>query len=205
METEEAALNGARKLEVERNLRRRRRTRCICLSIVAVILFLVILILILSLTVLKPKRPTTKVESVSIENLLLDLNGPQLNLTLGLVVSLYNPNRVGFSFSNGTALVKYRGNEVGVAPIPAGSIGSRDSISMNLTLTVMLNRLFSNSSTLLNDFLGGVIPLETYVRLKGKVRIVFVIHVVATAVCDLQINLASRSVGGQSCQYETKL
>ncbi|KAK6118167.1 hypothetical protein DH2020_048068 [Rehmannia glutinosa] len=127
-----------------------------------------------------------------------------LNVTLDIAISVNNPNRVGFKYTNSTAFLRYKGNDVGEVPVPAGKIGARDTRSMNLTLTLMADRLLSNSA-LYTDVISGTLPFQTYIRLAGKVRILFNIHVVTYTTCDLDIDLANRNVSSQKCHYKTKL
>ncbi|KAL3654857.1 hypothetical protein CASFOL_000643 [Castilleja foliolosa] len=186
----------------------RRRCKCICLSVTAVLLGLGLLLLILGLTVFKVKKPTTTVDSVSVQDLDLSVDIARLrvllNVTLDFTITATNPNRVGFKYTDSTAYIRYKGNDVGEVPIPAGSIGARDTRSMNLTLTLMADRLLSNSA-LYTDVISGTLPLQTYVRLAGKVRILFNFHVVASTTCDLDISIANRTVANQKCHYKTKL
>ncbi|GFQ06281.1 hypothetical protein PHJA_002772100 [Phtheirospermum japonicum] len=186
----------------------RRRCKCICLSVVAVILGLGLLFLILGLTVFKVKRPTTTIDSVSIQDLDLSLDIARLrvllNVTLDLGVAITNPNRVGFKYTDSTAYLRYKGNDVGEVYVPAGSIGACDTRSMNLTLALMADRLLSNSA-LYSDVISGTLPLQTYVRLAGKVRILFNFPVVTYTICDLDISLSNRTVANQNCLFKTKL
>lgn len=184
------------------------RRRCICLWVTALILGLGLLLLILGLTVFKAKRPLTTVNSVALDDLDFSLDITRLrvllNVTLDLGISLTNPNRVGFKYSNGTAFLMYRGNDVGEVPVPAGKIGARDTRSLNLTLTLMADRLLSNSA-LYSDVVSGTLPFQTYIRIAGKVRILFNIHVVTYTTCDLEISVANRTLSNQKCHYKTKL
>ncbi|PIN01037.1 hypothetical protein CDL12_21784 [Handroanthus impetiginosus] len=184
------------------------RRRCICLSVTAVILALGLLFLILGLTVFKAKRPVTTVNSVALDDLDFSLDIARfrvlLNVTLDVDMSIYNPNRVGFKYSNGTASLRYRGTDVGVIPVPAGKIGSRDTRSMNLTLTLMADRLLSNSA-LYSDAISGTLPFQAYVRIPGKARIIFSIHVVTYTTCDVEVDLGNRTISKQDCNYKAKL
>ncbi|VFQ69660.1 unnamed protein product [Cuscuta campestris] len=185
---------------------RRRRTACLAFGAAAVLVALILVVL--GFTVFKPKKPTTTVESVSLSdfNFSIDLLPPavHINLTLDARVAVRNPNRVGFKYDNSSVLLKYRGEDVGDAPIPAGKIGARQTIPMNVTITVMADRLLSNGK-LLSDVSGGTVPLSTYTRITGTVRILFKIHVKSVSTCDLSIDVGSRSVAKQNCEYKTKL
>ncbi|KAL8516963.1 hypothetical protein ACS0TY_015273 [Phlomoides rotata] len=187
---------------------RSRRCKCICLSVTAVILALGLLFLTLGLTVFKAKHPVIAVNSVALDDLNFAFDFTRLrvllNVTLDVNISVKNPNRVGFKYRNSSAVLRYRGNEVGSVPVPAGRIGSDSTKPMNLTLTLMADRLISDAS-LYSDVLSGTIPFQTYVRISGHVRLLVSIHVVSQATCDFDINVLNRSLSNMNCRYKTKL
>lgn len=202
-------------IDVHHSLKRKRRRRFmknICLGLIAVILVVVLILLILALTVFKAKRPVPTVNSLSLDHLDFDLDIPRLqvhlNITLRVHLSIKNPNKVGFSYTNSSALLKYKADQViGQVPIPAGKIKSDGTTPMNLTLTVMADRLLSDSNVY-SDVISGTLPLTTYTRIKGKVRILklFTIHLVSYSTCDLTINVrGGGSLANQNCRYKTKL
>lgn len=185
---------------------KKRRGRNCCFICLAVLLLLGLLFLILGLTVFKAKKPVITVNSVSLRDFSVDILQVHLNVTLQADLSVRNPNRVGFKYDSTSAILQYKGQVVGDAPIPAGGIGSRDTRPMNITLTVMADRLLSNSG-LYSDILSGsgMLPLTTYVKLSGVVRVLFKIHVKTTTSCDLYIDVLNRKLANQTCHYKTKL
>ncbi|CAN1175483.1 hypothetical protein LINPERHAP2_LOCUS31965 [Linum perenne] len=190
------------------NNRNRRRRRTVCLgATAATIILLALIILILALTVFKAKHPVTTVNSVAVDDLAVSLDllklRPRLNLTLDLNLSIKNPNKVGLKYTDSSASLNYRGSQVGEVPIPAGRISADSTTLLNLTLTLMADRLLSNSQ-LYSDVLSGQLPLNTYARIKGKVT-VFHIRVTSTSICDFTVFLSNRTVGDQTCNYKTKL
>lgn len=172
------------------------------------ILVVGIVILVLGLTVFKAKRPVTSVNSVSLRDFDLSLDvlalRVRLNVSLDVNVAVKNPNKVGFQFTNSSALLKYRGQVVGEVPIPAGKIGAQQTLSMNITLALMADRLLSNSN-LYSDVASGTVPLSTFTRISGHVRILFKIHVVSYTTCDLYVDVINRRIANQTCHYRTKL
>nr|GMC97706.1 Harpin-induced 1, putative [Ipomoea batatas] len=147
-----------------------RKRRTVCLVVGALILLLVIIIIILAFTVFKAKKPVTTVDSVSLADLDLTFDilrlAVRLNLTLDADVSVRNPNHVGFKYENSSVLLKYRGEDVGDAPIPAGKIGAGQTVPMNISLTIMADRLLTNNQ-LFTDVRAGTIPLSTFTRISG--------------------------------------
>ncbi|KAL3531584.1 hypothetical protein ACH5RR_005105 [Cinchona calisaya] len=200
-------------VDSKKNSSRRRRSSCtskrICAAVTAVILILGLVILVLGLTVFKAKRPVTTVNSVSIRDfdLSLDILGlkVRLNVTLDANIAVKNPNRVGFRFDNSSAVLKYRGQVVGDVPIPAGKIGPKETLPMNITLTLLADRLLSNSNLYSDVVTGGTLPLSTFTRISGHVRILFKIRVVSYTTCDLYVDAINRRITNQTCHYKTKL
>ncbi|KAL4587240.1 hypothetical protein LXL04_000108 [Taraxacum kok-saghyz] len=132
--------------------RKRKRRRCIicCASVTGVILTIGLVLLILGLTVFKAKKPVLTVNSVALEDLDVSFSSiipprASLNLSLAIGISIENPNKVGVKYQNSSASLRYRGNEVGQVPVPAGKIGSDETKQMNLTVTVFADRLISDS------------------------------------------------------------
>lgn len=184
--------------------------RKVCIIVTGVLIAIALVIVILAFTVFKAKHPVTTVDSLKLEDFDVSLDIAKLrvnlNVTLDVDVSVYNPNKVGFKYSNSTAHLIYRGQLVGEVPLPAGEISSGETKVLNLTLTLMADRLLSNSQ-LYSDITSGTLPLNTFVRISGKVSILgFIkVHVVSSTSCDFVVNTSTRAVGNQVCQYKTKL
>ncbi|CAN6930040.1 unnamed protein product [Brassica oleracea var. botrytis] len=182
---------------------KRNRKICICISLLILILLLIfIVLLVLGLTLFKPKNPTATVGSVAVERLrtsvdVLNLKA-NLNLTLQAHLALKNPNRVGFSFGSTSALLNYKGQLVGEAPLPANKVGPQKTLRMNITLTLMADRLLSESQVF-SDVMSGSIPVNAFVKVAGKVSVfnMFKIKVKSSASCDVTISVSSRNVTSQ--------
>ncbi|PPD91281.1 hypothetical protein GOBAR_DD11771 [Gossypium barbadense] len=129
-----------------------------------------------------------------------------LNATLDVDLSIKNPNKVGFKYRDSNAQLNYRGQQIGEAPIPAGKISADQTVPMNLTLTVMADRLIYNSRFFSDVTTGGVLPLYAVTRISGKVNVMnlFKIQVESSTTCDFTVFLSNSSVGDQNCKYKTK-
>ncbi|KAM0991792.1 hypothetical protein ACFX13_010308 [Malus domestica] len=190
---------------------RRRTCRNVCLAATAAVFVATIVLVILCLTVFKAKNPTTTVNSAVLKDLDVSLNIPRvsvdMNLTLGVDLSVKNPNKVGFKYKNSTASLNYRGTQVGEAQIGSGKISADQTKPMNVTLTIMADRLLGKSSELFSDVRAGTLPLNTFTKISGKVIVlgIFKIHVVSTSSCDFSIDVGNRTVGQQRCTHKTKL
>lgn len=196
--------------EAQDRNRRGRKLRNLCVGLTVVVVVIIILIVILAFTVFKPKHPVSTIDSIALDDLSLSMDIAalriHLNVSLDVDLSIRNPNKVGFKYSNSSALLNYRGKLVGEAPIPAGKISSGETSPMNLTLTLMADRFLSDSQ-LISDATAGELPLNTFVKLSGKVIVfsIFKFHLVSTTSCDFTVFIPNRSVGNQQCQYKTKL
>ncbi|XP_038720994.1 uncharacterized protein LOC120013304 [Tripterygium wilfordii] len=185
------------------------RKRNICLCLFATIVVIVLIIVILALTVFKAKRAVTTINSVSLKDLDVSLDRARvrvnLNVTVDVDLSIKNPNKVGFKFKNTSALLNYKGEQVGEVPIPADKISAGETKAMNLTLTIMADKLLSNSQVY-SDVIAGELPLSTFLRISGKVSIIGIkVKVVSTSTCDFTVFVSNRTVGDQHCRYKTKL
>ncbi|RDX69154.1 hypothetical protein CR513_51765, partial [Mucuna pruriens] len=143
--------------------------RNVCLAVTGIVIAIVLLIVILALTVFKPKHPVTTVDSVKVEDFHMSLDIAKLkvdlNVTLGIDVSVENPNKVGFKYSDSTAYLNYRGQLIGDVPLSAGEISSGETKGFNLTLTIMADRLLSDSQ-LYSDVTAVAKQFETSVQEK---------------------------------------
>ncbi|KAL4606543.1 hypothetical protein ACB092_09G110400 [Castanea dentata] len=196
-------------MDVEKANHSRNRTCCCIGTTICIIIAIVILILILAFTVFKPKRPVISYNNMSVKDLDVSFDITKfkvyLNVTLDVDLSVKNPNEAGFKYSDSTAFINYRGQLVGEVPIPADQISAGETKAMNVSLTLLADRLLSNSD-IYSDVKSGVVPLNSYIRLPGKVKILgFKIHAVSTSSCDFSVYTSNRTIGDQSCQYKTKL
>lgn len=189
---------------------RSRKPRNICLAVILGLIGVAIVMVILGFTVFKPKHAVTKVDSIGLKDVKVSLDvlrvSVHLNLTLDVDVSVKNPNRAGFKYGTGSALLKYRGETVGEASIPAGDISPGETIGVNLTLAILADRLLSNSNAY-SDVASGTLPLNTYTVMSGRVYILKVIkhHLVSYTSCDLIIKVFNRTVSNSVCKYKSKL
>ncbi|XP_072983389.1 uncharacterized protein [Typha latifolia] len=185
---------------------RRRGLMIVVLSILAVALVL----LVLGLTVFRPRHAITTVDSVRLAGLSAGVDVPNLavdlNLTLAITLNAYNPNRVGFRYSEGNAELYYRGALVGEAEIPPGEVGAGGTVRTVVDLTVMAGRL-AGDAAVYADVISGSVPFTTTTRVPGRVTVlgVFKIHMVSYTTCEVTVDVSKRAVKSSDCRYRTKL
>ncbi|XP_031261991.1 uncharacterized protein LOC116120187 [Pistacia vera] len=187
-----------------------RKRRNICISLGVTLILIILILVILAFTVFKAKDPVVTVDSVALENLSVRLDMPRvtvnINLTIAVSLTVENPNKVGMTYKDSAALLIYRGEQVGEAPIPAGKISADESVPMNVLMTVMADRFMSNSQTF-NDVVAGSLPLSTNTKISGKVSIfnMIKVHVTSVSNCSFTVLISNRTVSDRQCTYKNSL
>lgn len=189
-----------------------KRRKCIIISttITTLLLIIALIILILSLTLFKTKKPITTINSIVIKDINATFNlipfKISINITLDITLFVKNPNKMGITYRNSSAAIRFKGHEIGKVPIPAGKIGAGDTKEMKLTLTVFADRLVLDVDVY-RDVLGGNFPVTTYTRISGKIRVLnlFNIHVSSVSTCDLRIDVLNKKIVDQKCRYKNRL
>ncbi|CAI9094197.1 OLC1v1029891C1 [Oldenlandia corymbosa var. corymbosa] len=184
-------------------------SKCIkwCGCITALLLILAVVALVLKFTVLHIKDPVLKVNSVTIQGLkvggALGSNPllPGTNLTLISDVSVKNPNFASFKFDNTTTSVYYGGKIVGEALTPAGIAKARKTVRLNVTVDVLVDQIWT-VPRLGSDLLAGVLPVSSYTKISGKVKILKIVKkgVVVRMNCTMNIDIRSQSITDQNCK-----
>ncbi|KAK9723785.1 hypothetical protein RND81_05G025000 [Saponaria officinalis] len=189
---------------------KRQKQRRRFLTIISVVILTVLLLSILGATVFRAKNPITTVNSIVLRNFDVSFDALNLNVFINVSIdadiSVKNPNKVGLKYTDSSAYLDYRGQVVGQAPIPAGQISAGQTKAVELTLTVMADRLLSNSRAVIADVVSGTLPLTTRTKISGKVSLLFIkIRVVSYSVCNMNISISSKSVLSNECKYDTRL
>ncbi|XP_057549327.1 uncharacterized protein LOC130827586 [Amaranthus tricolor] len=147
------------------------------LVVLSLMIAIVVLLSILGATVFKARPPIITVNEITLRDFDLSFASHvniHFNVSLDASLSVNNPNKVGLKYASTFAFLDYRGQIVGEAPIPAGKISADQTLPMKLTLTVMADRILSNSQSLISDLLATTLPLSTNIRISGKVTLLFV-------------------------------
>ncbi|CAL1372614.1 unnamed protein product [Linum trigynum] len=179
-----------------------RRGLKLCL-IVAGILLLVLLvtILVVFLVVLKPKQPKITTKSVTLDRIHSSIfPKPFLNLTLGLVVEVENPNYGSFRYDDSSAYLVYRGGLVGVSPIPAGYQKARSTQTIRSNVTLMAGGLLKDLE-FYGDLVKGVLNFTSTSSLHGRASMfkVMKVEVTSNCTCEISVRVAGKKVDS-SCK-----
>ncbi|KAF3792896.1 hypothetical protein EJ110_NYTH10699 [Nymphaea thermarum] len=152
-----------------------------------------------------PQRPLVGFYSSLDAKFNLQRLSVDLNVTLELGLSVKNPNKVSFKYHNSSSLLYYRGRLVGQADIPAGEIFAGQTIDTHSVLTILADRLLSDSNAY-TDAIAGSLPMTAFTKISGTVTILrmFKIHLVSYTDCELSIDVRNRTVEKSDCKYKTK-
>ncbi|GMY25753.1 late embryogenesis abundant [Fagus crenata] len=195
------------------DMKQMRRRRCLMLlgAPLLLLMLLFIIVLILALTVFKPKPPRTQLLSANVEGVAPRLSLPaiqiEFNISLDLELLVDNRNHASFKHGQGKSFLLYQGSSVGEAEIDPGLIPAMGKVTVPCRLTIQVDRLASNFTSLINDVLGGELVVETHTSIPGKINYfgIFRKHVVAVSECQLTMNVLNMSITKQTCKDKTKL
>lgn len=181
----------------------KQRTQCIWVTL-AVIVVVATVAIILGVTFFKARDPAVQVNAISLED--FHIGATSLNISLLLDLTVYNPNRASFKYTDSLTMLYYYGEQIGEAPIPAGNIDSQGTDYLSVLLTVGADRVLVNSN-LPSDIANGILPLLATTRLSGIVRVlkVFKHHAVTTSDCDISIFVANATMQSFSCTHSVRL
>ena len=179
----------------------------ICLAVSLLFLVIVtIMIVTLFMTIFKPKNPEITVHPVGLEDFQFSLS-PNLtiNVTLGMIITIRNPNYGSFQYINSTSYVKFHDTVVAEVPIEAELVPARSQINVNTSADFMVAKLI-NDPNFLSDVLGGTLNFTSTIALPGKARMLNIIKLKATSysTCDISVNISSRNVD-TNCKSKIKL
>ncbi|KAJ7950152.1 Late embryogenesis abundant protein [Quillaja saponaria] len=188
----------------------KRRRYCL-IAIGALLLLIIIVALILVLTVFKPKQPRTQLLSATVEGIVPRVSFPairiQLNVTLDLKLLVENRNHASFKHGEGKSILVYKGDQVGEAVVYPGQIPARGSTTLPCRLTLQVDELAPNITSLIRDVLGGQLSMETHTKIPGKVSFFGIVrkHVVAVSECQFTIGIPDLKIRSQICKNKAKL
>ncbi|KAI3456425.1 hypothetical protein Pfo_013088 [Paulownia fortunei] len=151
-------------------------------------------ILILFFTILKPKQPKLTTQEVTLEHFNLLLNPFQLNVTLGLVVNVNNPNYGSFKYDNTTAYISYRGTPAAEAPIVEDTIPARGKQDVSTEVLVMVDSLVSNAY-FPADYATGCLNFTSSTTFQGKAKVLgfFKLKAKIYSTCDISVYVQSQN------------
>lgn len=186
--------------EYEENRRKRRMWMILFL----LLLVIIIVIVILALTVFKTRAPRVQINAIDLET--FSIGADSFNMSLLLDLTVHNPNRASFKYSEGVTRVVYYGDPVGQAVIPPGYIASKGNEYLSVLLCLEAARVLMNEN-LPGNILSGRLPVLATTTLAGTVTVlrVFKRHAVTTSDCDITVFVANATLQSFFCRHAVKL
>lgn len=186
-------------------LYRRRKCRFCCCVGVGLVVLVGVVLLILVFAVFKAKDPEVTVNGVRLADLNITTSGalvPRIRLELALNITVHNPNRAAFKYTNGSSVLYYQAIEVGQADIPAGRLGAGHTITEVVTLDVQAEK-FLMGSNFTKDFTAGLIPVSATTTVSGRVNVlnIYKHHAVSYSWCDMSVFIANATLASFQCRY----
>lgn len=161
----------------------------ICCGLTAlIIIILLVVAIVLFLTILKPKQPKIATQSVTLEDIKFFPVPFFLNVSLGIVVRVDNPNYGSFKYHNSTAYVTYRGTVVAEGPIEQNTIPARGKLDIRTTVIVVGEKMVSNPLIWIDVF-SGTLNFTSSTTLHGKATVLKFLKIKATSYCTCDISL----------------
>ncbi|XP_040382315.1 uncharacterized protein LOC121055025 [Oryza brachyantha] len=148
-----------------------------CCALLAAAAVLAAVLVALCFTVFRPRSPrvSATVVGTRVSSFAL-LPAPALNLSFDVAVEAYNPNRAAFEYGEVVTVVRYHGDGVGRAVVPAGEIGARGSLAANATVEVDAARVAS-SPYFPGEAIAGALPFETATTVAGRAVVLRVLRI----------------------------
>lgn len=176
----------------------------ICLAI-STIFFIIVSIVTLTLifTVFKPKEPTINVHFAPFNFLSPNI---AMNVTLGMVITIGNPNYGSFKYQNSTSYITYNDTIVGSVPIESKLVPARSEINVTTYANFMVGKLIQNPNFWSDIVHGMEFTLQSTTELPGKAIVLKYIKLKAMAYssCHISVNITSNDVGS-NCISRIKL
>ena len=182
----------------------------VCIATCGIVITIVIIAVILAFTVFKPRQFTSTVDFIAVHDMDIGFNvfslSVKLNVSVDVGVSVKNPNKFGLKYYDGYAQLFYRGQTIGEAPIPKGEILPEETKGVNVTLTLMADRLVSNTQ-IFSDVTSNKMPLSTFMKISGEVNILglFKFNGKSTSTCDFNIIVSNKTIENNVCKYKTEV
>ncbi|KAH7545781.1 hypothetical protein FEM48_Zijuj01G0130200 [Ziziphus jujuba var. spinosa] len=168
---------------------------CCGVTIIFFIMILVVLV-VLFITIFKLKEPKIVTQPVSLQNLELQvLPVIRLNISLGILITVNNPNYGSFAYQETTSHVKYHGHVVAEAEIEEDTIPAHRKHNISTTAKIFADELISDEN-FLGDYFNGVLNFTASTTLHGKVHLLkfFKLKATSYSTCNISVFVQSKSI-----------
>nr|XP_043611576.1 uncharacterized protein LOC122583218 [Erigeron canadensis] len=173
-----------------------RRPLIICCAVTLCILIIIIVTaIILYFTLFKPKQPKITTQSVTLDSFSTNLfDIVDTNVSLGITVTIDNPNYGGFKYGDSMSYVTYRGDVVAEAPVTKDTIPARGQHNVSTVVLVVGKSLVTNPNFGL-DLLNNTLIFTSNTTLTGKAIVLKMFKKKATtySICDITLHILGRN------------
>ncbi|KAK7324785.1 hypothetical protein VNO77_28629 [Canavalia gladiata] len=176
---------------------------CIGVSLILVIAIGTV-IATLSLTIFKIRDPVISIHPVGLENLKFSLNFSS-NVSLGMILTMGNPNYASFEFKNSISHVNFHKNVVADVPIQGEVVPARGTINVTTSAGLMVEKLILDPD-FFTDISTGYLNLTSTSVLPGIARVLKIIKLKATTYssCNISMEIHTKAVSS-NCIAKLKL
>lgn len=137
---------------------------------------------------LKPKQPKITTQELTLKHLNLEFDPLQLNVTLGLLLTIHNPNHASYTYQNATANVTYRGSPAAQAPIQQDTIPARGDHDISPDVVLDVGSLVTNPG-FPADLLAGCLNFTSSTTLHGRAKVLNLFKIKATTYSTCHISV----------------
>lgn len=191
-------------VKASKPLYRRWKFRLCCGLGVGFVFLVGILFIILFFTVFKARDPIIWINGVRLADLNITYGTfiPHVQLKLDMNLTVHNPNRADYKYSNSSTIVFYQQIQVGHADIPAGQLGAGKTKTQIVTLNVQADK-FLEGSNFTKDFVSGIIPVSATTRVRGEVNVLNIYkgHGVSYSWCNMSVFIVNQTLASFHCSY----
>lgn len=175
------------------------------------VVFIVIIMLILFFSLFKAKDPNIIINAVQLPNFHVSVSSATglnpnaqestVNFTISVYLTVKNPNRGAFNYYDSNLDLNYRGDQIGFMVLPAGKVMPQSSRFMAVTLSVQPFLAAAAVGSARNPDTVGFLPINTKLKMAGRVRVLhfFTHHAQASADCEIRIESDDGSVRSFHC------
>ncbi|CAK9310912.1 unnamed protein product [Citrullus colocynthis] len=185
------------------HLHRNKYIKC-CGCFAALLLILAVIGIVLGFTVLHIKTPDIKIDSLSILNHTSSSNKGIIVVVAS--VSVRNPNVVSFTYSKALTKIYYHDKVIGEGETPPGKVKAKDTLKLNVTVEIELEKI-DDASSLIKDWNLGALHISSYTEIPGRVKLLGSIkkNYVVNISCSLTYNSKRQTIQDQDCDQRVRI
>eukprot|EP00249_Psilotum_nudum_P006327 c19640_g1_i1 orf=539-1117(+) len=174
--------------------------------IISLLVVAIVVLIVVYFTLFQPKDPKIQIKAINLGTINsgagASIAETLLDLTFGLYVSVYNPNRARFLYSGLQAYMYFNGIEIGFAPIAGHEIRERSTEVFTFYVTAQEASNFLYNPNLQSRVGSAILPITVQVGILGNVTVLnlFSHHTNTGTKCVVSISAASQNIVAYICK-----